>query len=110
MKRSTKTNERRQSPRITVDFPATLMLGRKQHKCRAREFSEFGVLLAPARKELVGEEVRIEMALDGESGPTPLEGVVVYATDKGVAVRFRNTSREQQAAFRNYIRSQAVKP
>lgn len=105
MKDSTKQDERRRTPRIPVDFPVTLTLGRKQYRLQAREFSEFGILLASTYKELVGEDVTVELTLNPTSPSLSLEGVIAYATDTNVAIRFKNISPEHRAILKSYIQA-----
>ncbi len=95
--------ERRRTTRIEVDFPAKLTAGRKQYRCQAREFSEFGILLACSNKDLVGKDVDVDLALDATEPPVSLKGVVAYATENGVGVRFKNVSSDQRALFKAYI-------
>src|ERR1035437_3876133 len=102
MKAPAKPAERRRAPRIPVNFPVTVTWGRKQYRCQARELSEFGILLASTHKELAGD-VGVELGLNPGSTSVSLKGVVAYATDTGVAVRFKNISSEQRTVLKNYI-------
>ena len=56
MQETAKASERRRVPRISVDLPATVTWSRKRRPWRARELSEFGVFLAPKRKEPAKEK------------------------------------------------------
>jgi hypothetical protein len=98
-----RTIERRRTPRISVDFRVTLTCGDKQYRWQAREFSESGVFLAGDETELVGKNVEVVLALNAAASTVSLKGIVAYATDSGVAVRFRNPSADQRAVFRNFI-------
>ncbi len=95
--------ERRRATRILVDFPAKLIWGRKQFQCKAREFSEFGILLTSKNKDLVGKDVELNLNWDSAGSPVALKGVVAYATDTGLGVRFKNTSSEERTVLRHYI-------
>jgi hypothetical protein len=97
--------ERRRTTRISVDFPAKLVMGSKQIRCKAREFSEFGILLACKNKELVGKDVAVDLALDSGQSSVSLKGVVAYATESGVGVRFKNVSAEQRSLLKAYIQA-----
>ena len=101
----TRPYERRRAPRIPVRFPVTLTCGKKKINCNALEISEFGVLLAAKQKELVGQEVAVGLALDSQNGILPLKGIVAYATDTGVGVRFKEVTEEQQISLKHYITS-----
>jgi PilZ domain-containing protein len=109
MKEPNRPAERRRSPRIAVQFPVTVSWGKKQYRWHAREFSEFGILLASTHKELVGEDVEVNLALESFDSAISLAGIVAYATDAGVAVRFKDISAEHRMVLRNYIESQHKK-
>ncbi len=108
MEAALRKNQRRRVPRIPVDFPVTLTWGRKRIRCRAREFSEFGILLTPPQKELVGENIQLDLTLEPPSPALSLSGVVVYAVDKGIGVRFENVSPDQQAPLKNYVQARGI--
>ena len=97
MNEPTKPREKRRVPRIPVNFPVLVNWGRKQYRWLAREFSEYGILLAGSKKELVGEELKLRMELDPDDQPVDVEGVVAYTTATGgVGIRFKNLSPEKQ--------------
>ena len=102
--------ERRRTPRISVNFPVMVTWGRKQYRWQAREFSEFGILLAATLKEVVGEDVDLDLHMEPTDSSISLKGVVVYSTAAGVGVRFKNLSPEQVATFRAYIQRNSKKP
>lgn len=101
-------DERRRTTRIAVNFPAKLVWGRKQYRCKACEFSEFGILLACNNKDLVGKDVEVDLNLDFGHSSVALKGVVAYATDSGVGVRFKNISPEQHAVLKDYIQARGT--
>ena len=103
MKEPTRPSEKRRSPRIEVDLPVTLNWGKKQYRWRARQFSEFGILLATSQKELVGQDVELSLDLDSFDSDVALSGIVAYATDGGIAVRFKNLTADQRATLRAFI-------
>ena len=121
MEETAKTSERRRVPRISVDLPATVTWSRKRRPWRARELSEFGVYLAPKRKEPAKEkgakekgtikerdEVLVDLALEPKTPPLPLAGVVISATADGIAVRFKNLALEHHALLRNYVMARGI--
>lgn len=108
MKEPGKPYERRRAPRIQVNFPVVVNWGRKQFKWLAREFSEYGILLAGSNKEMVGEDLKLELALDPSEPPLEVEGVVAYATDTGVGVRFKNVSPENQYSLKHYVQKHGI--
>ena len=108
MKEPSKPFERRRAPRIAVNFPVAVSWGRKQFRWLAREFSEYGILLAGSSKELVGEDLKLELTLEPNDPPLNVDGVVAYATDTGVGVRFKNLSPENQYSLKHYVQKHGI--
>ena len=108
MKEPGKPYERRRAPRIAVSFPVVVNWGRKQYKWLAREFSEYGILLAGSNKEMVGEDLKLELSLDPNDPPLAVDGVVAYATDTGVGIRFKNISPENQFSLKHYVQKHGI--
>src|SRR3990172_4389021 len=103
-----RSSERRRVPRISVDFPVTVHWGRKQYKWRAVEFSEYGILLVAPQKELVGQEISIQLTLEPPDAPLALQGMVVYSIASGLGVRFKNVSPQQQAILTHYVQERGI--
>ena len=108
MKETAKPYERRRAPRISVNFPVVVNWGRKQYRWLAREFSEYGILLAGSSKEMVGEDLKLELALDPNDTPLTVDGVVAYATDTGVGIRFKNLSPENKFSLKHYVQKHGI--
>ena len=108
MRESRRPSERRRVPRIQVEFPVTVALGRKQHKCQAEEFSEYGILVASASKELVGQEVQLGLSLNPSEGPLTVGGTVVYGTDTSIGIRFKNVPPEEKRILRAYAQAHGI--
>jgi hypothetical protein len=108
MKESGTPYERRRAPRIEVSFPVVANWRQKQYKWRAREFSEYGILLAASNKEMVGEDLKLELTLDPNNPPVAVDGVVAYVTESGVGVRFKNISPENQFSLKHYVERQST--
>ena len=108
MKESGKSQERRRVPRVHVNFPVVVNWGRKQYRWLAREFSEYGILLAGSNKEMVGQDLKLELNLDPNDPTLNLEGVVAYATDTGVGVRFKNISPDNQFSLKHYVQKHGI--
>ena len=98
--------DRRRTPRISLRFPVTLTWGKKKFNCQSMEFSEFGILLALAHKELVGQEVEVALAVDSLDGVSAIKGIVAYSTGTGVGVRFKDLTDDQQSALKKFALSQ----
>ena len=101
--------DRRRTPRISVRFPVTITWGKKKFNCQALEFSEFGILLMSTHKELVGQEVEVGLALDSMERVDSLKGIVAYAKDAGLGVRFKDITEEQRVSLNNYVLSHGHK-
>ena len=108
LKESGRYSEKRRVPRIPVNFPVTVALGRKQHRCEAKELSEYGILVATPSKDLVGQEVQIRLSLNPNESPLAVEGVVVYGTDTSIGIRFKNVPREEQQILRSYAHAHGI--
>ncbi len=122
MEETAKASEKRRVPRIAVDLPATVTWGKKRRPYRAKELSEYGVFLAPKRKDPAKEkgakdnkgsirekeEVLVDLGLEPKTSPLALAGVVISATTDGIAVRFKNLALEQHALLRNYVLARGI--
>ena len=95
-------------PRIQVEFPVTVTWGRKQHKSQAKELSEYGILVAPSQKELVGQEVQLGLSLNPNEGPLTVQGIVVYGTDTSIGIRFKNVPADEQRILRAYAQAHGI--
>ena len=101
-------SERRRVPRIPVDFPVTLVWGRKQYRFQAREFSEYGALVAAINKELIGQDVQIGLSLNQGERPLVVDGTVVYGTETALGIRFKNVPAEDQQTLRAYALAHGI--
>ena len=105
MAESKRHSEKRRTIRIPVDFPTKVTAGKKKFNCKAREFSEYGILLASERSDLVGTEVELDLSLETVSKPVSLQGVVVYSIDAGLGIRFKNITEEHRTILSSYVHS-----
>lgn len=103
-----KTPEKRRVPRIPAGFPVALTWGRKQHRLQSKEFSEYGILLTPAHKDMLGEDVQVALSLEPNKSSLSVSGVVAYVTEAGMGIRFKNVPQEQQAILRDYVRTRGI--
>lgn len=108
MKEASRKLERRRVPRIVANFPVTVTWGRKQFRWEATECSEYGIFLAAPNKELVGEDVQLAMMLEPKKPLIGVTGVVAYATDTGLGVRFKNISPEHQMVLKEYVQARGI--
>jgi hypothetical protein len=100
--------ERRRVPRVPVDFPVTLTWRRKEHRLQAREFSEYGILVAAAHKEMIGQDVQVGLALNAGESPLTVDGTVVYGTDTSIGIRFKNVPSSDQQTLRAYALAHGI--
>ena len=108
MERALRRNQRRRVPRVPVDLPVTVTWKKKNFPCHARQLSEFGILLASDHKELVGEDIRLKLDLDAPNRSLSLAGIVVYAIEKGIGVRFEAVSPEDQPVLKSYVQARGI--
>ena len=101
-------NQRRRVARVPVEFPVQVTWGKKQYQCQARQLSDFGILLTPPRKELVGENIGVRFALGKPKSAFNLSGVVVYAAESGCGIRFESNNPEQLTSLHNYVHSLGI--
>jgi PilZ domain-containing protein len=105
---STKTNRR--VPRVVVDLPVILFLGKKRFLCRAHQLSEFGMVVTPTLQELIGEIVQVDLFLELSKTILSLSGIVVYAIDSGFGIRFTDVPPEQQFTLKRYVEDLRERP
>ena len=101
-------SERRRVPRVSVDFPITLLWRQKEHRLKAREFSEYGILVSASHKEMIGQEVQVGLALNPGESPISVDGTVVYGTDTSIGIRFKNVPSEDQQTLRAYANAHGI--
>ena len=101
-------NQRRRVPRISVDSPDILTWGRKQFRCQARQLSEFGIFVGSTHHELVGENVQVNVTLESSTPPLSLLGIVIYATDSGLGIRFEDVTPEHHASLKSYVQARGI--
>ena len=102
------SSERRRVPRIEVSFPVTVIAGKKQHRSQAKQFSEYGVAVAPPIKELVGKDVQVGLLLNPGEKPVSVDGTVVYGTDTSIGIRFKNVPAGDQQTLRAYAQAHGI--
>jgi PilZ domain-containing protein len=100
--------EHRRIPRILVNFQAVLIWKGKRIHCQARNLSEAGVLLATSHKELVGENIQIQLLLQPPSPSLLLTGSVIYVVPSGIGVRFKEVSPEQRPVLQTYLQAHGM--
>ena len=98
----------RRVPRVLVNLPVTMIWKKKNFPCHARQLSEYGILLAPDHKELVREDIQVKFDLDSPSYSLTLSGIVAYAIDNGIGIRFKDMSTKQETALKEYVQARAA--
>jgi hypothetical protein len=66
------------------------------------------MLVASPEKELVGERVQVDLNLERPSPSVSLSGVVVYALDSGIGIRFEGVLPRHSACLKNYVQARRV--
>src|SRR5258706_10445380 len=97
-------DQRRRVRRIPADFPVILWQGRNRLRCQTRQLSEFGMLVATNQRQLVGERIQVDFALDSPIPALSLSATVSYAIDAGIGIRFDSLDLGQRLALQDYIR------
>jgi len=64
--------------------------------------------LAPTHRDMVGENIQLDLTLESSNPALSLTGVVVYAIDSGIGIRFEGVSPEQHASLRNYVQARGI--
>lgn len=100
--------EKRRVPRLHVTFPVVVNWGRKQFRWLAREFSEYGILLNGSNKDMVGQNLKLEIGFEPDSKPLEVTGIVAYSTDTGVGVRFKNVPQDVQRSLKQYVKKHGI--
>jgi len=100
--------EHRRIPRIPVNFQAVLIWKGKKYHCDARNLSEAGILLATSHKELVGQDIRLQLLLQSPSPSLLLNGTVIYIVPSGIGVRFKEVAPEQRPVLQTYMQDHGV--
>lgn len=96
-------SEKRKVPRVPVDLKVALHQGKQVAHGQALQFSEYGMLVGPAEVAQVGQRYDLLFNLPGQRNAFRVRGVVVYATGKGVGIRFESVPPEVTNTFRTYL-------
>ena len=80
----------------------------KRFHCDARNLSEAGILLATSHKEMVGENIQLELLLQPPNPALLLTGTVIYVIASEIGVRFREVLSEQRTALQSYLEAHGI--
>ena len=108
MEKVLRRNQTRRVPRVEVDFPVTATINGKKSKFQACQLSEFGVLISPARRELIGEDADLELHLEDTGAPMTVSGVIFYGVAEGIGVRFEDISEDRRAVLKSYVQLRGI--
>ena len=100
--------DRRRVQRTAIDLPVILFSGTKRILCRAHQLSEFGILVTPPMQELIGEIVQIDLYMGLPKLVISLYGIVVYAIDNGIGIRFTGRPVDQHSLLKSYLKAREV--
>ena len=101
-------NQRRRVPRVIVDLAVTLIAGKKKFRSRVLQLSEFGILVASAHKDLIGQKIRVDLSLEPPHQSLSLSAVVVYTNNGGTGIRFEDESAAQHALLKSYVQARGI--
>ena len=104
-------DERRTSPRYPQAVSVKIISTAGEFRSHSIDVSKGGLFIQADRYPAVGEQVRLEMDLPGNVDPVCVKAEVVRAIwqdndtrPSGFAVRFRELSDAETAAFLNYLK------
>jgi hypothetical protein len=88
-----------------VDFPIILSWGKKRLRCQSRQISVFGMFVGSTQSGLVGEQIRIDFPLEAPIPALSLSGIVSYAVDGGMGIRFHGMDYFQRLVIQDYVQA-----
>ena len=78
------------APRKTCRIPVRYSTFDRIYSDQIKNISLSGVFIETRRPIFVGEEISIELKIDGVNTPLRIKGNVVHASQAGVGIRFKN--------------------
>ena len=83
-------SKEKRAPRKTCRIPVRYSTFDRMYSDPIKNISQSGVFIETQRPIFVGEEILIELKIEGLNEPFKIEGNVVYASQSGVGIRFKN--------------------
>ena len=83
-------SKEKRAPRKTCRIPVRYSTFDRMYSDPIKNISQSGVFIETQRPLFVGEEILIELKIQGLNEPFKIEGNVVYASQSGVGIRFKN--------------------
>lgn len=100
----------RRGPRVFVNFPVILNVGKKRSHCQAQQLSEHGILVSPKQEVPIGETVQTDLLFAVPNPSLSLFGTVLYAIDRGIGIGFMNMRPDQRSELKRHIEALRVQP
>ena len=83
-------SKEKRAPRKTCRIPVRYSTFDRMYSDPIKNISQSGMFIETQRPIFVGEEILIELKIEGLNEPFKIEGNVVYASQSGVGIRFKN--------------------
>jgi hypothetical protein len=68
------------------------------------------MIVTPTLPELIGEIVQLDLFLEFPNPFLSLSGIVLYAVDSGIGIRFTGRPLEQQSTLKRYLEALRERP
>jgi Tfp pilus assembly protein PilZ len=82
-------SKEKRAPRKSCRIPVRYSTFDRMYSDQIKNISQSGVFIETQRPIFVGEEILIELKMDGINKPFKIKGNVVHASQSGVGIRFK---------------------
>ena len=83
-------SKEKRAPRKSCRIPVRYSTFDRMYSDQIKNISRSGVFIEIQRPIFVGEEILIELKIEGVNKPLKIKGDVVHASESGVGIRFKN--------------------
>ena len=83
-------SKEKRAPRKSCRIPVRYSTFDRMYSDQIKNISQSGVFIETQRPIFVGEEILIELKIEGLNEPFKIRGDVVHASPSGVGIRFKN--------------------
>ena len=83
-------SKEQRAPRKSCRIPVRYSTFDRMYSDQIKNISKSGVFIETQRPIFVGEEILIELKIEGVNKPLKIKGNVVHASQSGVGIRFKN--------------------
>ena len=85
-------SKEKRAPRKSCRIPVRYSTFGRMYSDQIKNISQGGLFIETQRPIFVGEEVLIELKIEGVNEAFKIKGDVVYASQSGVGIQFKNTN------------------